>query len=136
MAPSLAPLEPLIKPPIAAVLAVVPTVLFPVPSVTAFTSDDEMESISISRHEMESVPVNSIKGSWGHTLGAAGIVETAALLHEMRESTLIKTVGFEELGVSKPINVSNKNQRKDFKNCLKLASGFGGSNAAMILQKV
>jgi 3-oxoacyl-[acyl-carrier-protein] synthase-1 len=103
---------------------------------TATAYNDEMESISISRHKMESVPVNSLKGYWGHTLGAAGVIETAALIHEMRENTLIGTAGFEELGVSNPINVVKENKPKTLKTCLKIASGFGGSNAALVLRKV
>jgi len=103
---------------------------------TATPYNDEMESISISRHQMENIPVNSLKGFWGHTLGAAGIIETAALMHEMKENFLIKTAGFKELGVTKPITVLDKNQEKEIKTCLKMASGFGGSNAALIIQKV
>ena len=103
---------------------------------TATPYNDEMESISISRHGMDSVPVNSMKGYWGHTLGAAGIIETAMLLQEMRSNTLLKTAGFSEIGVTKPINVVKENQQKEFSTGLKLASGFGGSNAAMIIQKV
>jgi 3-oxoacyl-[acyl-carrier-protein] synthase-1 len=95
-----------------------------------------MESISISRHKMENVPVNSLKGFWGHTLGAAGVIETVALLYEMKENTLIKTAGFSELGVTNPINILKENRQKEIKTCLKMASGFGGSNAAMIIQKV
>lgn len=103
---------------------------------TATLYNDEMESIAIDRHGLNNVPANSFKGNWGHTLGAAGIVETAALLQEMRDNTLIKSAGFENSGVSKPINVINKNQIHELNTCLKMASGFGGSNAAMVVQKI
>lgn len=103
---------------------------------TATTYNDEMESIAIDRHQLSEVPVNSLKGSFGHTLGAAGLVETAVLLEEMRQNTLLKTAGFAELGVSREINVIDKTTQKELRTCLKMASGFGGSNAAMIIQKV
>ena len=80
-------------------------------------------------------PVNSLKGSFGHTLGAAGLVETAILLEEMSNNILLKTTGFSELGVSRKINVINQTTNKELNTCLKMASGFGGSNAAMIIQK-
>ncbi|PLW97722.1 MAG: beta-ketoacyl synthase [Marinilabiliales bacterium] len=102
---------------------------------TATPYNDEMESIAIDRHHLNEVPVNSLKGSFGHTLGTAGLVETAILLEEMRQNTLLKTTGFSELGVSRKINVISKTTNKELNTCLKMASGFGGSNAAMIIQK-
>ncbi|MBC8321611.1 MAG: beta-ketoacyl synthase [Bacteroidetes bacterium] len=103
---------------------------------TATPYNDEMESISIDRHHLESVPVNSIKGYLGHTLGAAGIIETVILLEEMRQNILLKTAGFEELGISHPINIINHTFNMEINTCLKMASGFGGSNAALIISKV
>ncbi|NQU34731.1 MAG: beta-ketoacyl synthase [Bacteroidetes bacterium] len=102
---------------------------------TATPYNDEMENIAIDRHNLCAAPVNSIKGYLGHTLGAAGIVETAILLEEMRQNTILKTAGFNNLGVSKPIFVTDRIIKKDLKCCLKMASGFGGSNAALIITK-
>jgi 3-oxoacyl-[acyl-carrier-protein] synthase-1 len=95
-----------------------------------------MESVAIDRHNLNKVPVNSIKGYLGHTLGAAGLVETSILLEEMRMNTLIKSAGFENLGVSKDISVITQTQETEITTCLKMASGFGGSNASLIISKV
>jgi len=103
---------------------------------TATPYNDEMESIAIERHHMENVPVNSIKGYLGHTLGAAGIIETAILLREMHQNTMLKTAGFKENGVSRIINIINENTKKELNTCLKMASGFGGSNAALVVSKI
>lgn len=103
---------------------------------TATPYNDEMESISLDRHNLLDAHVNSIKGYLGHTLGAAGIVETAIVLEEMRKSVLLKSAGFEELGVSRSINVVNHLTNANIRNSLKLASGFGGCNAALIISKV
>jgi 3-oxoacyl-[acyl-carrier-protein] synthase I len=103
---------------------------------TATLYNDEMESHAITRHGMQHVPVNSFKGSWGHTLGAAGIIETAAMLAEMRENILLGTVGFSKLGVSNPIHVVTESRPEELNTCLKMASGFGGSNAALVIQKL
>jgi 3-oxoacyl-[acyl-carrier-protein] synthase-1 len=94
-----------------------------------------MESIAIDRLGMNKVPVSSFKGNFGHTLGAAGLVETAILLAEMKSNLMIKTTGFNELGVSRDINVVSETTNKALNTCLKMASGFGGSNAALIIQK-
>ena len=45
---------------------------------TATPYNDEMESIAITRAGLQHVPVNSLKGYWGHTLGAAGVIESVA----------------------------------------------------------
>lgn len=103
---------------------------------TATDYNDEMESLAIERCKLINSPVNSFKGNWGHTLGAAGIIETVAMLLEMRENTLVKSAGFNELGVSQPVKIISKNESKELKTCLKMASGFGGSNAALIAKKV
>lgn len=103
---------------------------------TATPYNDEMESIAIDRNNLTAVPVNSFKGSFGHTLGAAGLVETSILLEEMKTNTLLKTVGFIEHGVLRNINVVDKTCTYEINTALKMASGFGGSNAAIVLQKI
>jgi len=103
---------------------------------TATDYNEEMESLAINRCGLTDVPVNSFKGNCGHTLGAAGLVETAAMLHEMRKNTWIKSAGFDEPVVSKPLNIIAKNQSVELNTCLKMASGFGGSNAALIAKKI
>jgi 3-oxoacyl-[acyl-carrier-protein] synthase I len=97
---------------------------------TATPYNDEMESKAIKWAELEHVPVNSLKSYWGHTLGAAGIIECIAGIHSIKENCLIKTLGYSEHGVSEPINVIKEFKETEVKNFLKTASGFGGSNAA------
>ena len=101
---------------------------------TATPYNDEMESIAMDRHGLSAVPVNSMKGYIGHTLGAAGLVETALLLEEMRRGVILKSAGYSEHGVSKDIFVARENTSANLKTCLKMASGFGGSNAALLIR--
>jgi 3-oxoacyl-[acyl-carrier-protein] synthase-1 len=102
---------------------------------TATPYNDDMESIALSRHNMNNIPVNSLKGFWGHTLGAAGIIETIALLHEMKNNILIQTKGFSKAGTVEPLNVITQTEKTELNTCLKMASGFGGCNAALIVKK-
>ncbi|MEE4198161.1 MAG: beta-ketoacyl synthase N-terminal-like domain-containing protein [Bacteroidales bacterium] len=97
---------------------------------TATPYNDEMESKAIAWAGLDHVPVNSLKAYWGHTLGAAGIVESIAGINSIKENCLIKTKGYAEHGVSKPLNIITEYQEKEIRNFLKTASGFGGSNAA------
>jgi len=98
---------------------------------TATPYNDEMESKAISWAKLNHVPVNSLKGYWGHTLGAAGIIECIAGIHSIKENCLIKSLGYSEHGVSEPLNVIKNFEEKEIRNFLKTASGFGGSNAAV-----
>jgi 3-oxoacyl-[acyl-carrier-protein] synthase I len=102
---------------------------------TATVYNDEMEAKTINLAGMEGIPVNSLKGYYGHTLGAAGLIETVVSIHSLRENIVLPTRGFREAGTSKPLNVTRSLQKGPFNACLKTASGFGGCNAAVILQK-
>ncbi len=103
---------------------------------TATLYNDDMESIAISDAQLAAVPMNSLKSYFGHTLGAAGLIESIVGLHSMRENTLIGTYNFNELGVAKPINIIKNTTAAVVNNCLKTAAGFGGCNAAVFFQKV
>ncbi len=97
---------------------------------TATPYNDEMESIAFERARLTSVPVNSLKGYYGHTLGAAGVLETVITLVAASENQLIKSAGFTEKGVSGNIEMINEHKKTEVKSILKTASGFGGCNAA------
>jgi 3-oxoacyl-[acyl-carrier-protein] synthase-1 len=103
---------------------------------TATPFNDEMEAIAFNRLEMGNVPVNSLKGYYGHTLGASGLLETVIGIQSVLENKLFISMGYDESGVSQPINVIDKNQDKSIHYFLKTASGFGGCNTAVIFKKV
>jgi len=102
---------------------------------TATNYNDEMESIALNRSGLLEVPVNSYKGYIGHTLGAAGVIETVLSLLSMENNLLVKSLGYENLGVSHPLNVIEENTTSEINTSLKMASGFGGCNAAILIQK-
>ena len=103
---------------------------------TATTFNDEMEAIAFNRLNMEGVPLNSLKGYFGHTLGASGLLETIVGMHSLERNTLFASLGFSELGVSQAINVITETTQKELNIFLKTASGFGGCNTAAIFRKV
>jgi 3-oxoacyl-[acyl-carrier-protein] synthase-1 len=102
---------------------------------TATLYNDEMEAKAFNLVGMQEVPLNSLKGYFGHTLGAAGVVETIMCGQSLLHDELIATKGFESSGVTQPINVIAATDNRPLKTCLKTASGFGGCNAALIIQK-
>lgn len=102
---------------------------------TATAFNDEMESIAIDRMQLTGKPVNAFKGYYGHTLGAAGVLEAIIAKHSIIDNTVIRTLGFENLGTSKQINPTSENLATDKRYFVKLISGFGGSNAAALFKK-
>ncbi len=102
---------------------------------TATVYNDEMEAKAITLANMQSAPVNSLKGYYGHTLGAAGLIESIVSIHSMKEDIVLPTMGFENMGVTKPVNICTSLFITTIQNCLKTASGFGGCNAAIIFSK-
>ena len=102
---------------------------------TATMFNDQMESVAIERAGLNTVPVNSLKGYFGHTLGAAGILETIITMAALDDHTIIGTKGFEERGVSGKILLSSENQTTDKNRFVKMISGFGGGNAAIMARR-
>lgn len=98
---------------------------------TATLYNDDMESIAIQRAQLQEVPTNSLKGYLGHTLGAAGILETLISARALREHIVLKTLGNHTAGTAAQINICQENTPTQGNCFLKLISGFGGSNAAM-----
>jgi len=103
---------------------------------TATIYNDEMEAIAFNRLGMKNVPLNSLKGFYGHTLGASGLLETVIGIESARKNRLFVSLGFDQIGVSESVNIIAENQDFDIKYFLKTASGFGGCNTAVIFEKI
>ncbi len=103
---------------------------------TSTIYNDEMESIAISRAGLSDIPVNSLKSVFGHTMGAAGVLESLLSLYALKKRTILPTHNFSRIGVSGNIRVSNQAQYSDKQLLVKLLSGFGGCNAAMLYSLV
>ena len=91
-----------------------------------------MESIAIQRCGLQDIPVNSLKGYYGHTLGAAGVMEVILSSIALQKQMVIKSLGTEEPGTAQPLNVCMANSPIHGTAFMKLISGFGGSNSALL----
>lgn len=87
---------------------------------TATLYNDEMESIAINRAGLSDVPVNALKGVFGHTMGAAGILETLLSAEALRHAMVLPTHGFKTLGVSQKIAVSSERMTTERAGFVKL----------------
>jgi 3-oxoacyl-[acyl-carrier-protein] synthase-1 len=105
---------------------------------TATSYNDAMEMNAIVRAGLENIPVNSLKSYFGHTLGAAGVVETIISLRALNEGMILKTLGFEnseQITMNDEqftLRVCKENMKTDKKYFIKMMSGFGGVNAALL----
>ncbi|WP_430813711.1 beta-ketoacyl-[acyl-carrier-protein] synthase family protein [Carboxylicivirga sp. RSCT41] len=102
---------------------------------TATPYNDDMESYAISRAGYEHTPVSGLKGYFGHTLGAAGVIESIISIMAMQNDLVIGTKGTVNQGVVAPVCVAKENIQKPVSGLLKLMSGFGGCNAAVYFKK-
>ncbi|MBJ6748726.1 beta-ketoacyl-[acyl-carrier-protein] synthase family protein [Geomonas anaerohicana] len=101
---------------------------------TATPYNDQMEMTALrALFPGRNLPVHSVKGAIGHTLGAAGGIEAALALKCLEAGVLPPTVGLIEPDPEGVGLVSDAAQdiRGDF--VLSTNSGFGGVNAAVIL---
>jgi len=102
---------------------------------TATVYNDEMESIAIQRAGLTDTPVNSLKGYLGHTMGAAGVLECLLTMQALDQGTVLGTRGYSNCGTSVPLNISATARPASGNSFVKLLSGFGGCNAAMLFKK-
>lgn len=101
---------------------------------TATIFNDEMEAIAFNRMRLQKTPLHSLKGVFGHTLGASALLESILTVQSLKNQELYPTVGFQEIGVSKAVNITKNYEKTPLHYALKTASGFGGCNLALIFQ--
>ncbi|MCF6175195.1 MAG: beta-ketoacyl-[acyl-carrier-protein] synthase family protein [Victivallaceae bacterium] len=104
---------------------------------TATVHGDAVEVAAIKEVFGDSIPMSSMKGHIGHTMGASGAIETIASLIMMRDGTIYPTINLDNVAddcqygahittpTAAPFNAF-------IKNCF----AFGGINAVLVCKKV
>ena len=77
----------------------------------------------------------STKGITGHTLGAAGGIETVFTALALREGWIPPSVGFEERDEAIPFAPLTEVTPVVRRHALSTSLAFGGNNAALILSR-
>lgn len=103
---------------------------------TATIYNDEMEALALNRIAMQHIPTNSLKAHFGHTLGAAGLLESVISMQALQDGIVLKSTNCKEVGAKHEINVAQETMRTDKSMFMKMVSGFGGSNAALVFKKI
>lgn len=103
---------------------------------TATPYNDEMEAKAFRSSGLGEVYVNSLKGCFGHTLGAAGLVESVISIMAFENNMVPPTFGYDGVPVLEGMAVSSSPVSVTSHTCfLKTASGFGGCNASILFGK-
>ena len=99
--------------------------------------NDKIESTVLRRvlgPRAGAVPVNSIKGALGHTMGAAATLEAIMCLLASRDGVVPGTLGFEEPDPACELDVCGTTRPARTRVSLSTSLGFGGCNAALVLE--
>lgn len=103
---------------------------------TGTNYNDEMESLAIHRADLDDIPVSALKGFYGHTMGAAGLMETILTMKAMDKGLILPSKGFEQQGTTHAVNISSQSRATQKQAFIKLLSGFGGVNASVAWKRV
>ncbi len=103
---------------------------------TATVQGDQAEAEAIRDIFGSKVPVSSLKGYIGHTLGASGAIELAATLEMMAHGKIYPTLNLETIdpacnGIQHVTKPAKKELNVIVKNCF----AFGGINSALVCKK-
>jgi 3-oxoacyl-[acyl-carrier-protein] synthase II len=104
---------------------------------TATLQGDQAEAAAIGDVFGDKVPVSSLKGYIGHTLGASGAIELAASLEMIAQSIIYPTLNLDNIDpqcnqITHVMEPLEKAIHVVVKNCF----AFGGINAALIVRKL
>jgi len=101
---------------------------------TIYNDSMEMEAFK-AVFDKHRIPVYSIKGGTGHTLGAAGLIEMIVAMQSLKERNAPPTVNLHEIDDKAQGWVSLEPCSFDSSITLSTNSGFGGINSALALRK-
>jgi 3-oxoacyl-[acyl-carrier-protein] synthase II len=109
------------------------------PHGTGTPENDKMEYLGISTvfgERAKSIPVSSNKSMVGHTLSAAGTVETVFTLLTLQHQRLPPTINYKVPDPAIPLDVV-PNVARDAKlsHALSNSFGFGGQNVSMVISR-
>ncbi len=104
---------------------------------TATLHGDQEESEALKEVFGDKVPVSSLKGYIGHTLGASGSIELIAALKMMEKNKIYPTRNLTDIavdckGIQHVMEIQNKEINYILKNCF----AFGGINASVICKNI
>ncbi|MEO0202569.1 MAG: beta-ketoacyl-ACP synthase II [candidate division WOR-3 bacterium] len=106
---------------------------------TSTELNDKSETLAIKAVFGEyayKIPISSTKSMIGHLLGAAGVVESIAVIKSIETGIIHPTINYEVFDPDCDLDyVPNVKREKQIKYALKNSFGFGGHNVSLIFKK-
>jgi 3-oxoacyl-[acyl-carrier-protein] synthase II len=106
---------------------------------TSTKDNDTSETAAIKRvfaGTAHSIPISSTKGSTGHLISGAGVVEAAFCLLAMRDDTLPPTTNLESPDPACDLDyLPGAAAKRHVTACLSNSFGFGGTNASLVITR-
>lgn len=103
---------------------------------TASQANDTAEAEALASLVPDTVFASSTKGWTGHTLGAAGILETVITLEALRTGLLPGTLNLEQPQEDLAFPVAADNARRAIRYAMTNSFGFGGNNCSLIFENL
>jgi 3-oxoacyl-[acyl-carrier-protein] synthase I len=106
---------------------------------TASARNDEVEAALVARHFAAPTHASATKGVAGHTMGAAGIVESIVCLHALQHGHCPGTAHTQAVDAALPAAFGEvfrtRAAHKDVRLAANFSFGFGGNNSVLIFDK-
>src|SRR3989454_11628275 len=109
------------------------------PHGTGTPENDKMEYLGVSSvfgERAKSIPISSNKSMIGHTLSAAGTVETVFTLLTLEHQRLPPTINYNVPDPAIPLDVvPNVARDAKVRHALSNSFGFGGQNVSLVMSR-
>ncbi|HWP30259.1 MAG TPA: beta-ketoacyl-ACP synthase II [Fimbriimonadales bacterium] len=106
---------------------------------TSTPYNDRLETLAIKKvfgEHAYKVPISSTKSMIGHSLGAAGALESIVCIKALQENWIPPTINYEFPDPECDLDyVPNKARQTEMRFAMKNSFGFGGHNATLIFAK-
>lgn len=99
---------------------------------TASKANDRVETYALAEHFTDSTKVSSTKGWTGHTLGAAGILESVIAMDTLNTDLIPGTLNRETNDPEFRFPVLTDNVESHLEYSMSNSFGFGGNNASLV----
>ena len=99
---------------------------------TATPANDKVEAIAVSALFPDTLHASSTKGWTGHTLGAAGIVESVFALLALEHGVLPGTLNSHERDAACGAQIRLDNAERGIGYAMNNSFGFGGNNCSLV----